>query len=109
MVVNLDYYKKGKIIYKTATIAGFFGNETGIRVNGFSISIDERDKGSLFENIWYTILGHKGNTFALRYALENFSNYNDAFNYLKTVKTVSPCYYIIAGTEGNEGAVITRK
>lgn len=40
MVVNLDFVQKGKIIYKSATIAGFFGNETGIRVNGFSVSID---------------------------------------------------------------------
>jgi acid ceramidase len=60
------------------------------------------------DNVWSMLKGYTGPTFAARYAMENFDNYEDAFNYLKNTKIVAPCYYIVGGVNGNEGSVITR-
>lgn len=40
--------------------------------------------------------------------LEEAKDYNDAHERLSTVHLVAPVYYIMAGTKGNEGAVLSR-
>jgi len=107
-LINVDFWKNGNLLYKIATITGFGGTITGIRPGAFSVSIDERDEGTLWDNLWTMIEGHTGNTFAMRYALENFDNYADAVEYFRTVNLVAPCYYIVGGVSGNDGSVITR-
>lgn len=108
MLINVDWHRSGMLVYKSATIVGFGGTITAVRPGAFSVSINERDEGTLFDNIMTMLAGHMGNTFAMRYALENFDKYADAIEFFKTEKLVSPCYYIVGGVSGNDGSVITR-
>jgi hypothetical protein len=40
--------------------------------------------------------------------LEECDDYDCAFEMLKNTPISSPCYLIVGGTKGNEGAIITR-
>lgn len=108
MVANYDWYKNGEVIFKSASIVGYQGIVTGVRVGAYSVSIDERDSGTLLENVIRMLAGKTDNAYAIRNALQNYDNYQDAFNYLKNVETIADSYYIMAGINSNEGAVITR-
>lgn len=108
MLINADFHRNGSLLYKSATIVGFGGTITAVRPGAFSVTINERDEGTLWDNIWTMLEGNMGNTFAMRYALENYDNYADAIQYFKTEKLVAPCYYIVGGLSGNDGSVITR-
>jgi hypothetical protein len=69
----------------------------------------EADSKYLQENI-EDILKEKrvGMLWTVRMALQNSETYDDAVNYFKTEPLAAPVYYIVSGTEQNEGCVITR-
>ena len=60
-------------------MAGFLGTHTGSRLGGFSISLNERDLGSIYYNI-FQIFFRKTlpNPYLIRRVLEEESNFEDA-------------------------------
>ena len=110
VVVELHVYREQKLLYKYVTFAGYVGVLTGMRENSFAISMDQRNMHdwNLVWEAFYISKGYTGPSLAIRYALENFSDYSEAKEYLATVKLITNAYFIIGGLEGNDGAVITR-
>jgi len=66
-------------------MAGFVGTHTGERVNGFGISLNERDKGSIYENLYEVLLRNTHTLpYYIRKVLEEEDNYESAMNRFKS-------------------------
>ena len=110
LAVSLDFQKNGKTVYKGTTFAGYIGLLTAMKPNGYTISMDERDKGSWTDNDRESaklgpngILGLK-----IRDLLANDSvDFENAVQTLSTIELIAPCYIIIGGMKADEGAIIS--
>ncbi len=108
--IMLDFQKGGKTVYKGTSFAGYIGLMTGMRPNGFTISLDERNKGVWSSNDWESaMLGANGLiAFKIRDLLGDSSiDFEKAVQTLSTAQLIAPCYLIIGGLKGNEGAILT--
>lgn len=106
--VDLTFYKSGKLLYKSAGVAMYFGVVTGMRSEAYAISLNQRD---LFDHVYFwetlgLIEGGQATSFAIRHVLENIDNYEDAKTYLENIPILAGEYICIAGL--TDGAVITR-
>ncbi len=111
MTITLDFQRSGKTVYTGTTYAGYIGLLTGQKPNGYTISLDERDRGQ----VWMNALEALENglsaiaAFHIRDALSNENmTYEQALVFLADKALIAPCYIIIAGTMPHQGAVITR-
>ncbi|CAG9319974.1 unnamed protein product [Blepharisma stoltei] len=110
LVVEVDFIKNGKLAFKAVTMAGFIGILTGVKPNGFAISLNQRtmhDSAKFWESL-SIVSGHTASAFAIRTAFEAKNTYQEAKNYLKNVPLIAGSYFTIGGVNENEGAVITR-
>ena len=109
LTVHLQFYKKGSLLYEGDGDAGFLGIVTGLRPNGFGISINERNKGDPLSTI-YEIMFRR--TFSLpfyiRRVLETAENFETAVKMLSSEEFGAPVYLTVSGMNKNEGVVITR-
>eukprot|EP01090_Pellita_catalonica_P002364 TRINITY_DN11958_c0_g1_i1.p1 TRINITY_DN11958_c0_g1~~TRINITY_DN11958_c0_g1_i1.p1 ORF type:complete len:306 (+),score=45.33 TRINITY_DN11958_c0_g1_i1:126-920(+) len=110
ITINVEFQKSGKTYYKGTTYAGYVGLPTGMKPNKFAISLDERDRGNILENIFEALLvpGVTGPTFLIRDTLDKVDQFSEAVKNLATVPLAAPCYLIASGVEENQGAVVTR-
>ncbi|MBN3317339.1 ASAH1 ceramidase, partial [Atractosteus spatula] len=112
LVVNLDFQRNKKTIFKSTNFAGYVGMLTGIKPNTFTLTMNERfslDGG--FIGILEWILGRRDGvwmSFLTRSVLENATNYDDAKNQLSKTKMLAPAYFILGGNKSGQGCVITR-
>jgi hypothetical protein len=70
--------------------------------------LNERDIGSIYASFWAYISGAWRIPGLIRHTLETAQSYQEAVNIFKTSKLISPCYLVVSGVNGNEGAIITR-
>ncbi|XP_069049445.1 acid ceramidase [Lepisosteus oculatus] len=112
LVVNLDFQRNKKTIFKSTNFAGYVGMLTGIKPNTFTLTMNERfslDGG--FIGILEWILGRRDGvwmSFLTRSVLENATSYDDAKNQLSKTKMLAPAYFILGGNRSGQGCVITR-
>lgn len=106
--VQLNFRKNGKPIFTMVTQAGFLGAHTGIAFGKFAINVNERDKGSLLDNLWGFLTGKWGVTSLVRHVLETAQSYEEAVSILKSKPLIAPVYFIVSGLNSDEGTVITR-
>lgn len=104
--VTIDVFRGSIHLYSSTGFAWYLGVSTGISVNKFSISLNQRRSGGKIANLIALGLGYEGNLWELRKALTYLANYDEAVEYLSTVNMADAAYYIIAGE--NEGVDITR-
>ncbi|KAL3881915.1 hypothetical protein ACJMK2_028302 [Sinanodonta woodiana] len=111
ITVHVDFVSEGQTVYSAITYAGYIGILSGQRPKAFSITVDERDQGSIFENILVAILDKKAvpMSFLVRDTLANEPDFESAINHLSKTDTVASVYFIIAGVNPGEGAVITKE
>ena len=108
LVVDIEFHRGGEVLYKAVTFAGYFGVLTGMKPGSFAMSLNQRD---LFDMHWLwettaVLSGGQATAFAMRHALETFTDYQEALNYLEGVDIISGEYICLAGL--GEGAIITR-
>ena len=110
MSVRVDFLRNGKIAYSGITFAGYIGILTGQKPLAFTVSLDERDKGYVWENILQLLLVKTTPVgFFLRSLLANEdSNFEYAVQQISKVEMIAPSYIIVGGIHGGEGAVVTR-
>ena len=111
LTITVDFQSGGQTVYTGTTFAGFIGLLTGQKPHGFTISLDERDRGQ----VWMNALEALGNGasavagFRIRDALgSDEMDYEKALVFLADKPLIAPCYIIIGGTRASQGAVITR-
>lgn len=110
LAVQIAFTKQGRTIYTGTTFAGYVGLMTGQRANGFTISLDERDKGEWWRNaVEAAATGTHGIvSFLIRDLLADETvDFNTAVTALATSQLIAPCYLIVGGTKTDEGVVIT--
>lgn len=109
-----EFYKGGKKIYSSVLFGGAHIFTTALKEGKFAISQNQRtpssprDPFSFLANIGYISNGTPQIGHVIRDALENCDDYQCALNKLTKAKISGSVYYIIAGINKNEGAVISR-
>ncbi|XP_070581991.1 N-acylethanolamine-hydrolyzing acid amidase-like [Ptychodera flava] len=108
-----DAQKNGKTVYTATTFLGYTGVLTGMKPNGFTVSVDQRNNGSIVENLVEfvnALLLHKSSFvgWLLRDTLTHQKYFHDAVETLAYTEIIAPVYYIVGGVGPGEGAVITR-
>ncbi|CAH1276126.1 ASAH1 [Branchiostoma lanceolatum] len=111
-VVNLDWQRGGKTVFKSVNFAGYVGLFTAVKPGTFTFSINERfslDGGYVGIIEW--ILGDHSSSwmaFLTRETLEHATSFEEAETMLTNKPLVAPAYFILGGTKSGEGAIITR-
>jgi len=110
LTIDVVFKKSGNILYHGITFAGYVGLLTGMRPGAFSITVNERDLGAIWENLIEAIMvpGTYSTCFLIRDTLEQKTNFEDAVNILANAPLAAPVYLTIAGVNKGEGAIITR-
>ena len=92
------------------TFAGYLGILTGQKPHSFTVTLNERDKGFLWENIFQLLFAKTTPVgFFLRSLLANeTSEFDNVIQQIATVEMIAPSYIIVGGIQKGEGAVITR-
>lgn len=112
LVVNVNFQRGNKTVFKSTNFAGYVGMLTGIRPGEFSLTMNERfnlDGG--YVGILEWILGKRDGMwmgFLTRKVLENATSYEDAKGQLSLTKLLAPAYFILGGNRTGQGCVITR-
>ncbi|KAJ8383476.1 hypothetical protein AAFF_G00220720 [Aldrovandia affinis] len=112
LVVNLDFRRNNRTVFKSTNFAGYVGMLTGIRPHTFTLTMNERfslDGGYIGIVEW--ILGKRDGmwmSFLTRSVLENATSYEEAKNRLAQTKLLAPAYFILGGNQTGQGCVITR-
>ncbi|XP_072318678.1 acid ceramidase [Eucyclogobius newberryi] len=112
LVVNLDFRRNNKTVFKSTNFVGYVGMLTGIRPHLFSLTMNERfslDGGYIGILEW--ILGQRDGmwmSFLTRSVLENATSYDDARKLLAQTKLLAPAYFILGGQQSGQGCIITR-
>lgn len=111
LLVNVNYTSGGQEVFQATHYVGYVGVLTGMKKGAFSVTIDDRFAGEGgYVGILKWILGdHKENWVSLlaRDALQG-QDFNGALNLLQQAPIIAPVYYILAGVNSGEGAVISR-
>jgi len=104
------YYtnNKSETLYVGTPFFGYAGLWTGFKKDAFSISGDERDQGSIIDNIESIHDDYWPSGWLIRDVLINQNNYQEALDRLNNTKLMAPVYYILGGTKYPQGAVVTR-
>ena len=111
--ITVEFHRNGHLLFKGTTFAGLVGVITGVRPNGISITLDERDTGQWWENVLMALkTGFKGFVgFILRDTLADDTigaSYKAVLAHFSTTPMIAPCYIILGGVSPTEAAVITR-
>lgn len=110
LTVVVDFKKSDRLLYTSVAFAGSVGVLTAQKPQKFTISYDERDKGTWQDNdIEAVKTGARGIVnFAIRNVLEDPDvDFASAVKTLSSVPLIAPSYIIVGGVGGGEGAVIT--
>lgn len=112
LVVELDFQRKNRTVYKSINFAGYVGVLTGMKPQRFTITLDERfslDGG--FVGIIRWLMGDRSAKWAgflMRDILDKKSTYQEALEILTHSKLLAPVYFILSGNSSGQGAIITR-
>lgn len=111
LTIVVDFQQSGKTVYTATTYAGYVGILTGMKPHAFTITVDERDQGSLWQNLLAAILEGKNAipmSFLVRKTFDEENTFDGAVAKLGATPLIAPVYYIIGGTRPGQGAIITR-
>ncbi|XP_053657432.2 acid ceramidase isoform X1 [Cherax quadricarinatus] len=113
LVVQLQWYKAGKLVYTSVNYAGYIGILTGVKKGQFTFSLDERfgfNGGyvGLLEWILFKDYKQKWISFLTREVMEEATTFKEAKTMLSQPRLLAPVYFILGGAKPGEGAIITR-
>jgi acid ceramidase len=112
-IVNVDWKKGGKTIFKSVNFAGFVGVYNGVRPKAFTVTANERFdlKDGGYIGILKWLMGDNSAswmTLLVREVMENATSYNEAVQRLSNTKLMAPVYYIVGGNSSGQGSIIVR-
>lgn len=114
LMVNIDFYKNGKLSFKSSTFVGYVGILTGLKPSKYSITLNRRNDdypGILRVIEWINGYNRDSSwdSLLVREVLENENiDFNGAVKILSDQKLLVSVYYIVAGPNTSQGVVITR-
>lgn len=112
MVINVNWMKNGKLLYKSNNFAGFVGIYNAVRPGLFTVTANERfniDGGYVGLIMWLFGIGEsKWMSWATREAMEQANSYEQVVKRFSAEKLMSPVYFIVGGNKTGQGCIITR-
>lgn len=110
---NANFVRSGKYAFDAVMFSGALGVYTGVKEGAFSISENKREpvdnyNSSLIENLILTFSGFSEVSWVLRDTLDQCNDYQCAYNKISKDHMSTLGYVILAGTKGDEGAIIAR-
>jgi len=110
LVINVEFQRSGKTVFYGTTFAGYVGLLTGMRPGAFSVSLNERDIGTVLENALEALFvpGTTTSALLIRNTLDTHATFMGAAQALADTSTAAAAYITVAGTFPGEGVVITR-
>ena len=108
LIIQANFIKNNKLVFKSTTYVGFVGILTGQVANGYTLSADQRFNGSLEENLEAMHENNLPVTWMMRNVLTNVTGYKSAVQQLSSTPIQAPIYIIVGGVNSGEGIVITR-
>lgn len=106
------FIKDGKVLFEGTSFAGIIGiGGTCMSPGGFSVSIDARGANTpkLSEMLELAKAGaHFSAPTITREVCARGGGFESAIQYLATEPMIDPLYFIVAGSEPGQGAVVTR-
>lgn len=112
MIINLEFQKNHKTVFKSVNFAGYVGVLTGVKPGVMSLTLNERftlDAGIMGILKW--LIGYRSSKwtgFMTRDALTTAESYAQAKSMLSHDELLAPVYFILGGVNSTEGCVITR-
>ena len=112
ITITVHFQKGGKTVYTGTTFTGYVGLVTGQKPYKYTISLDERNQGTLEMNLAEMLLsrGMKGAVaFHVREVLNSDDlTFSEAVEHMAGKLLTAPVYVIMGGANSGEGVVITR-
>lgn len=110
ITIAVDFQQNGTTVYSMITYAGYIGALSGQRPQVFTVTVDERDQGSILYNLIVAILDRKAKpvSFLVRDAIAYDDTFEAAVDRLANTSTAAPVYFILGGVNPGEGVVITK-
>ena len=116
LTIEVDFMRRGQVVCRATTWAGYVGVLTGLRCNGFSVSVnyrrsklgDENGVAGVLQNIKRGVAGHWPVSFLVREVLETETTFCGAVDALRMSELMAPVYLTIAGCNAGEGCVLAR-
>jgi N-acylethanolamine-hydrolysing acid amidase len=108
------FYDGDTYLYEGVMFGGLVAMQTGSRPGHYSVTLNQRtpSDGSsvvdILENISLLLMSYNQACWSIRDTLYACSNFTCAVDRLTHETHIAPSYIIIAGTQANEGVVITR-
>jgi len=111
-IMNVEWKKQGKTVFKSVNFAGFVGVYNGVRPQRFTITANERfDLDGGYLGILKWLLGDNSQswmTLLVREVMETVDSYDEAIEKLSTTKLLAPVYYIVGGNSSGQGSIVVR-
>ena len=117
LTIEVDFIRNGHFIHRATTWAGYVGVLTGVRHQGFSISVNYRRTelgatqsgiSGILHNLTRGAAGHWPVSFLIREIMETETDFHSAVNALQLSELMAPVYLTVAGTQKGQGVVLTR-
>lgn len=108
LVIEVDFMENGEIVYTGTTFAGLVGLPSAQKPNAFTISVNERNVGSIWENTFEALLTgtHGIAHLVVRDLVSNpMYDFEAAVQTLAKTPLIATIYAIVGGLD--EGVVIT--
>lgn len=112
-IINLNWQKGGKTVFKSVHFAGYIGILSAISPGKFTLTMNERFRldGGYIGIIEWLIKGKDAGSwmgFLTRETMETAQSYEEAQNMLAKTKMLAPAYFILGGNSSDKACVITR-
>ena len=109
LLANVEFYRGDKKIFSADTYIGSVLPASGQRHGAFSLNADTRTARHFYDDLINIMIDDAiPDAWLMRQVLEEQTSYAGALKRLRTERTDAPVYYILAGLQGNEGAVIEK-
>ena len=109
LVIQVDFLENGKVSYTGTTFAGLVGLPSAQKPHAFTISINERNSGSFWENAFQALID---GTHGIAHLVVRDTVANPTFDFKMAAQSIASTplittVYVIMGGLQNEGVVIT--
>ena len=107
-----NFYREGEFLYSAMMLAGYTGSFSAMKPGKFAIALTARLQDYFLRSIIPAVkrvMGGEINVgYLIRKIMEEAETYEEALEMLKSTPLVTKGFFLIAGTEEGQGAIVTR-
>lgn len=111
LTIDVDFTRQGVTVFKGTTWVGFVGMYTGMRLCGWSVSLNYRQVQGpwcVVKNLAASVCRAWPASLLIRRTLQDVEGFATALELFKTKRLMAPCYLTLAGAAVGQGAVLER-